>query len=43
MGVCYDNGTGVPLDKTEATKWYRLAADQGYAQAQVIYTYISYK
>jgi TPR repeat protein len=30
----YDNGEGVPQDKAEAVRWYRLAADQGDAQAQ---------
>jgi len=29
-----DNGQGVPQDVAEAVKWYRLAADQGYAMAQ---------
>ena len=27
-------GQGVPLDYTEAVKWYRKAAEQGYAKAQ---------
>ncbi len=30
----YDNGQGVPQDYAEAVKWYRLAAEQGYAYAQ---------
>ena len=30
----YDDGHGVPRDDTEAAKWFRLAADQGYAMAQ---------
>ena len=29
----YRNGQGVPQDYEEAVKWYRLAADQGYASA----------
>jgi TPR repeat protein len=29
-----DDGEGVPEDATEAVRWYRLAADQGYAEAQ---------
>jgi TPR repeat protein len=33
--VCYDYGTGVDRDQTEAVKWYRLAAAQGNAQAQL--------
>ena len=30
----YASGEGVPEDDKEAVKWYRLAAEQGYAQAQ---------
>jgi len=30
----YDKGQGVPQDYKEAVKWYRLAAEQGYAYAQ---------
>ena len=30
----YTNGEGVPQDYQEAGKWYRLAAEQGYAAAQ---------
>jgi uncharacterized protein len=30
----YDNGNGVVQDYAEAVKWYRLAAEQGNAQAQ---------
>ena len=30
----YDTGEGVPQDYAEAVKWYRLAAEQGYAAAQ---------
>ena len=33
-GFCYYNGTGVAKDQAEAVKYYRLAADQGHAQAQ---------
>ena len=32
--LMYDNGEGVPENDAEAVKWYRKAADQGYAQAQ---------
>jgi len=31
----YAEGRGVAQNYTEAMKWYRLAADQGYAEAQV--------
>ena len=34
LGFMYDFGRGVPLDKTEAVKWYRKAAEQGLADAQ---------
>ncbi len=35
LGVAYDLGVeGVPQDDVQAVKWYRLAADQGYAEAQ---------
>ena len=30
----YDEGKGVAQDYEEATKWWRLAAEQGYANAQ---------
>ena len=30
----YLNGAGVPQDYVEAVRWYRLAADQGDAEAQ---------
>jgi TPR repeat protein len=34
LGVMYYGGEGVPQDYAEAVKWYRKAADQGYAPAQ---------
>ena len=30
----YANGEGVPENDVEAVRWYRLAADQGYVEAQ---------
>ena len=30
----YRNGQGVTQDNAEAVKWYRKAAEQGYAAAQ---------
>ena len=30
----YENGQGVLQDYKEAEKWYRLSADQGFADAQ---------
>jgi uncharacterized protein len=34
LGSLYDSGQGVPRDGKEAEKWYRRAADNGYAEAQ---------
>lgn len=34
MGLLYSKGFGVPMDDTQALKWYMLAAEQGHAQAQ---------
>ena len=33
LGVCYENGQGVPQSYTEAVKWLKKAAKQGYSQA----------
>ena len=35
LGRHYCEGRGVPLDFTEAVKWFRKAAEQGHAEAQV--------
>ena len=34
LGLMYDLGVGVPENKAEAARWYRLAAEQGNALAQ---------
>ncbi|MEK7236999.1 MAG: tetratricopeptide repeat protein [Nitrospirota bacterium] len=34
LGLLYDHGGGVPKDKREALRWYRLAASQGDTFAQ---------
>ena len=34
LGYCYANGEGVPKDQVEAVRWYRAAADRGFAKAQ---------
>ena len=34
LGLMYDNGQGVLQDYKNAAKWYKLAAEQGYASAQ---------
>ena len=33
LGLAYAKGEGVPQDDAEAARWYRLAAEQGYARA----------
>lgn len=35
LGYKYYNGLDVPLDFSEAIKWYRKSAEQGYADAQI--------
>ena len=35
MGFMYDNGQGVPQNDKTALKWYALAAEQGYVDAQI--------
>ena len=35
LGIMYGKGNGVQQDYAEAVRWYRLAADQGFAGAQV--------
>jgi len=32
----YEKGEGIPQDYQEAIKWYRLAAEQGNADAQMV-------
>lgn len=34
LGAMYSSGEGVPKDSEEAVRWFRLAADGGYARAQ---------
>jgi len=34
LGLMYERGTGVPKDRKEATKWYTLSANQGYANGE---------
>ena len=34
LGVCYQYATGVVKDEVEAVKYYKMAADQGNADAQ---------
>ncbi|MCD8341341.1 MAG: sel1 repeat family protein, partial [Clostridiales bacterium] len=34
LGLCYDNGRGVAMDKAKAVYWYEKAAQQGDASAQ---------
>ncbi len=34
IGRCYETGDGVGKDEAKAVKWYRMAAEQGSAQAR---------
>ncbi len=34
IGECYDFGQGIAENKAEAVKWYKKAAERGYAKAQ---------
>ena len=34
LGCFYEFGSGVPVDRKEAVKWFRMAADRGRADAQ---------
>ena len=36
MGLMYDQGTGVPRNLTEATRWYQLAAQNGDPDAKAV-------
>ena len=35
LGYLYENGDSVPLDKAEAARWYRLAAEQGHVYSEI--------
>lgn len=39
MGVCYSNGWGVERNETQGFNWFRKAADQGHANAQLCVGY----
>ena len=43
MGVVYADGRGVPEDDVEAVKWFRKAAEQGYAVAQTMLGLMYYR
>jgi len=34
LGLCYEHGSGVAVDKAEAVKWFKRAAEAGYTDAQ---------
>ena len=34
LGVCYENGRGVNINKAKAVEWYQKAANQGYENAK---------
>jgi len=35
VGICYENGDGVPQDLEKAEYWYTKAAEQGNEEAQI--------
>jgi len=35
LGVMYETGDGIAKDSTQAAQWYRKAAEQGHALAQL--------
>jgi Sel1 repeat len=35
VGACYENGEGVDRNPSDALNWYRKAAEQGFAPAQM--------
>jgi uncharacterized protein len=44
LGVLYEKGQGIPQDYNEASKWYLLAAEQGYTTAKAkIYSLAKFK
>src|SRR5215212_2045466 len=43
VGLMHDVGQGVPQNSREASKWYRLAADQGRPDAQYQLGHLHYK
>jgi uncharacterized protein len=43
VGLMHDIGQGVPQNSREASKWYRLAADQGRPDAQYQLGHLYYK
>ena len=36
LGICYYNGDGVAVDKAEAVKWLRKAAEKGHPESQTM-------
>jgi uncharacterized protein len=40
LGLMFDHGNGVSKNTTEALKWYRKSADQGYAKAETNLGYL---
>jgi TPR repeat protein len=39
----YSSGAGVPADKAQAIRWYRLAAEKGNLKAQVALGWLYYE
>jgi len=36
LGICYEDGDGVPWSYDEAVKWYSKAAEQGHEEAKTL-------
>ena len=36
LGICYEDGDGVPWSYIEAVKWYTKAAEQGHEEAKML-------
>jgi hypothetical protein len=43
LGWIYSSGTGVPVDKVQAIRWYRSAAEKGSLKAQVALGWLYYE
>ncbi|WP_158583480.1 tetratricopeptide repeat protein [Salinisphaera sp. Q1T1-3] len=35
LGLAYEQGMGIPIDKVRAARWYKISADHGYGPAQI--------
>ncbi len=42
LGVCYENGQGVPRNRKKAVEWFKKAAEQGNSGAQNVLKQLGY-